>query len=228
MSYHGKLVVAHITRGEKAVDRWLRYSRRLTPEERRRITHGDRASLVRPFPPEWEVGAWLEVATNLWIRPEPPMWRREHYRIPFGVRDFRPRLVRRVPQVYDPPELDRWGEPKAPTAQAIAEAREVGNYTTSRELAIPEEDEAVDDERLELYAAEAGAKRALGDSSRARARLEEIRRLPLGRRIDELTKLAEDRGMRDDVRAFRMRRRVQGDARAAEHLAKRIEGVKAH
>src|SRR5690606_27252608 len=32
---------------------------------------------------------WIEVATNLWIKPHKPEWTRKGYRIRFAVRDFR-------------------------------------------------------------------------------------------------------------------------------------------
>lgn len=208
MSYHGRLVVEHITAGEQQVEFWLRHACKLTVEERGRLIRGDYSSLVRPFEPEWEIGEWLKAASNLWIRPEPALWRRGHYRIPFSVKDWRPRLVRRVPQVFDLPELDEFGLPKTPTPAAIADARLDGSYTTSHELAVVDEhNDGVDDRCLELYAAEAGAKRALGDSERTQERLAEIRKLPTSRRIVELQKLAQERGVdvRDDVKAFERR-----------------------
>lgn len=208
MSYHGRLVVEHITRGEKEVEFWLRYAEKLTADERYRLLRGDYSSLVRPFEPEWPAGEWLKVGSNLWIKPEPPAWRRGHYRIPFSVKDWRPRLPRRVPQVFDPPELDEFGEPKKPTPAAIKEARLDGSYTTSHELAVYDEhNDGADDRILDLYAAEAGAKRALGDSERTRERLEEIRKLPTSRRIVELEKLAKERGVdvRDDFKALERR-----------------------
>ena len=217
MSWLGRLVVEHIDEGERQVEFWLRHSRRLTPEEQHRIIRSDYGSLVRPLEPEWTAGEWLKVASNLWIRPESPLWRRGSYRIPFSVRDFRPRLPRRVPQVFDPPELDEYGAPKQPTPVAIAEARLDGSYTTSHELAVVDEhNDGVDDRTLALYAAEAGAKQALGDSERTERRLKEIRKLPPSRRIIELEKLARERGIdvRDDVKAFerRMMRRLESAA----------------
>lgn len=213
MSWLGRLVVEHIDRAEREVDFWLEHQDRLTREECYRIARGDYGSLIRPFEPEWPAEEWLDVATNLWIRPKPPAWRRGHYRIVFDVRDFRARLPRRVPQVFDPPELDDHGRPLKPTPTAIAEARLIGSYTAAAELAVPDVADEPDDKYLELFAAEAGAKRVLGDSLAAQQKLEEIHRLPMSRRIVELMKLADERGidLRDDVKAFerRARRRLE-------------------
>lgn len=133
MSYHGHLVVKHIAAGEKQVAYWLRFADRLTPAEKGRITSGDYASIVRPFEPEWEAGEWLEVGANLHIKPEPAMWRREKYRIPFSVRDFRERLVRRVP-----PTTNFSRNPRPVVAQSRPDAAEESHYTSSAKLAVAE------------------------------------------------------------------------------------------
>lgn len=133
MSYHGRLVVEHIARGEREVAYWLRFSARLTPEEKRRITGGDYASIVRPLKPEWEAGEWLKVGSNLHIKPEPAMWKREKYRIPFSVRDFRERLIRRVP-----PTVTFNRNQRAASEQSTPETVEESNYTSSAKLAVAE------------------------------------------------------------------------------------------
>lgn len=133
MSYRGRLVVEHIARGEREVEYWLRFPDRLTPEEKRRITAGDYASIVRPLKPEWVAGEWLKVGNNLHIKPEPAMWRREKYRIPFSVRDFRERLVRRVP-----PTTTFTRNLKAASDQSTPETIEESHYTSSAKLAVAE------------------------------------------------------------------------------------------
>lgn len=213
MSFYAQELVAYLNWADRALDFWEQHSDRLTMGEAERVAAGDYGSLVRPLEPTWMPGEWLNIASNLWIKPEPAQWRRNGYRIPFSVRDFRPRLVRRVPQVLDLPELDELGAPIAPTLGAIEAARQDGSYTQARGLAIPDDNDGVDDHHLALFTAEAAAKRALGDSDATKERLAEIHRLPSSRRITELLKLADERGVdtRDDEKAFerRIRRRLE-------------------
>jgi hypothetical protein len=155
VSWPGRRCLEHLDRGEREVAYWQRHARKLTAEERRRISHGDYSSIVRPLPPEWVVGAWLAVAADLEIRPEEPLWRRGSYRIPFGVRDFRVRLLRRAPRMAEA-QLDSEGRPLEPGPTAVAAARLDGSYTRSYRDAVPDAGDAVDDETLERFAREAG------------------------------------------------------------------------
>lgn len=212
MSWASREVIRDMDWSELEAAFWEKHAAKLTPAERERIVSGDYAALTRPVPPEWTPGEWVAVASNLWIRPEAAVWRRKGYRVAFDVRDFRTRLVRRVPQVMDAPEVDEYGRPMQPTPVSIAEARLDGSYTSAHTLAVQEDDEAVGDDALNVYAAEAHAKQALGDSERTQERLAEIKQLPASRRMVELHKLASERGVdvRDDVRAFerRVKRRL--------------------
>ena len=213
MSWQAQELVAYLNWADLALDFWARHSEKLTLGEAERIAHGDYGALIRPLEPSWPTGEWLGVASNLWIKPEEPMWRRDGYRIHFDVRDFRARLPRRVPQVFDPPTLDKLGRPLPPSRAAVAAARLDGSYTAAHELAVPDTDDEVEDKFLDLFSAEAGAKRVLGDSDATKARLDEIKRLSPSRRLMELQKLASERGLdvRDEVRAFerRLKRRIE-------------------
>lgn len=142
----GRALVEYLAEGERAVAFWRRYENRLTQPERHRIAKGDYASIVRPLAPAWQDGDWLEVRSNLSIQVIEVRWRRQSYRTTFNVRDFRVRRVRRVPQMFDPPDRDELGIPVPHTASAIEDARLDGNYTASAALAVPEDDEAIDDD----------------------------------------------------------------------------------
>lgn len=132
---------------------WERYADRLHPDEAAAIAEGDIGILKRPVEPTWTAGEWLEVRSNLWMRPHKPKFTHRGWRITFDLRDFRTHLVRRVPPMFDPPELDSYGEPIPPRAGAIMRARLDGSYTASHELAVPEDDEAPDPIEIDDYRA---------------------------------------------------------------------------
>jgi hypothetical protein len=140
---HAHEVLRFIDAQERAWTPWLD---RLTPEERSWITTSSVGLIKRPFLPSWRVGEWLEVASNLRIQVTEIRWRRDGYITLFRVQDFRPNFVRRVPQMFEPPEVDEYGSPIAPTKEAIEEARLKGSYTASHALAVPDCDEAPTDD----------------------------------------------------------------------------------
>jgi hypothetical protein len=142
-SYPGWTALRVIVEREREIERWQRYARRLTPEERRRIASGDDSPIIRPLEPEWKEGDWLKAASNLRIRVAGVRWRRSQYRTSFDVQDFRARLPRRVPQMFEPPDLDEHGNPIDPDDAAIEQARLEGNYTAAAALAVPSVGEAV-------------------------------------------------------------------------------------
>lgn len=164
MSWPGHQVLDHLKQGEAAVRFWERHAAKLTSDERRRITRGDYSAIVRPVEPEWEEGQWIEVASNLDIRITTVNWRRLSYRTSFDVRDFRVKLVRRVPQMHEPPERDESGTPIPHNAAAIEAARRDGNYTASSALAVTDAGEAVPDD----------FQRELTKDAQDRARLREL------------------------------------------------------
>lgn len=143
MSYYGRQAIRAIEAGEKEIEFWLRYARRLTREERQRIARGDYASIVRPLEPEWQVGDWLRAASNLRIQVAGMRWRRDQYRTSFHIQDFRARMPRRVPPMFEAPELDAQGYPIEHDKEAIAAATEDGNYTPAVELAVSDIGDAV-------------------------------------------------------------------------------------
>lgn len=157
MSWHGRRVITHLTRGEREVEWWLDYSDRLTREERQRIAAGDYSAIVRPIWQTWKKGDWLTAASNLVIQiGETRTKRRGEVTDIVHVRDFRVRRPRRTPGMFEPPETDSAGVPIPHDAAAIAKASEDGNYTASAALGVPEDDDAVPRDYQEQITKEAG------------------------------------------------------------------------
>jgi hypothetical protein len=127
-------------------DFWEKWASRLNPEERKGIVQGDSGVIRRPVEPEWPALEWMQLASNFWIKPHRPKFTHKGWRITFDIRDFRVRMPRRVPQMFEPPELDSFGDPIPPTPDAIESARLEGNYTSSAELAVPDVGESVPDD----------------------------------------------------------------------------------
>lgn len=138
-------VIAHIDSLQEDADFWVRWIDRLHPDERGAIARGEIGVVKRPFSPDWIVGEWMEVASNLWLKPQAPRYTHRGWRIAFDLRDFRARLPRRTPGMYEPPELDHLGYPIAHDKEAIDAATEDGNYTPAHALAVPEIDEEPDE-----------------------------------------------------------------------------------
>lgn len=134
----GRDVLRHIAEKEAIIELWAPHAKTLSPEERQWIAAGYYGVIERPIEPEWQAGDWLEVASNLRIKVTGKTWHRNTYRTTFDVQDFRPRLPRRTPPVFELGEKDEHGIPKAPTRAAIAEATLSGNYTASHALAVPD------------------------------------------------------------------------------------------
>lgn len=143
----GRDVVRELDRLEDDARFWARWTDRLHPDEARAIANGDIGVIKRPIEPEWPVGEWLKVASNLWIKPAKARYypRPRSWRITFDMRDFRVHLVKRVPQMFEPPELDDFGVPIEHDPEAVERARLDGSYTAAAELAVPEDDESIDD-----------------------------------------------------------------------------------
>lgn len=133
------------------MESWAPFAYALTHEEASRVSHGDYSQLRRPFEPEWKVGELVNVASNLWIRPARAKFFPTGHRISFSVQDFRPTFVRRVPAIHEPPVVDDMGFPIPHDNAAIAAATVDGNYTAAHELAVPEDDEALDVETARKY-----------------------------------------------------------------------------
>lgn len=146
MSSIGLKAIRAIEAGEKEIAFWGRYEERLTREERQRIAADDYRPIVRPLEPGWKRGQELKAASNLTLIVEGVRWRRDSYRTAYSVRDFRPRFPRRVPSMYEPPELNDDGNPIPPSAAAIEAARLDGSYTASHSLSVPTSGEAVGDD----------------------------------------------------------------------------------
>lgn len=134
---------------EEQEQTWLPYEACLTPEERQWVAGGHVASINRPFVPGWTVDDWLEVASNLQIQVTDVRWSRGLCRTAFRIQDFRVNLVRRVPQIHDPPRLDEHGTPVAHSREAIEDARIDGNYTAAEALAVTDCGEAPTDAELQ-------------------------------------------------------------------------------
>ncbi len=128
---------AIVAEHEALLHAWEHYGTRLTQEEARAIAAGDYSAIVRPFEPQWVVGTFLAVARSLEIKVrsvhEDP---RGLWLTRFDVRDFRAKVPRRTPSIYDAPELDELGYPIEPTREAIERARITGNYTAAQALAV--------------------------------------------------------------------------------------------
>lgn len=196
---HGREVVAYLAAADGYLEQlwWEQYESSLTPEEKRLIKLGSYFPLRRRYEPQMEAGAWLKVGPHLRIQVGQKTWvpRRNRWSVPIlKVQDFR------TPGT----PIKTYGEDTESMANTIALGGERPN---------PPEPHGPDARSLELYAAEAGAKRALGDGERTEARLAEISELPLSRRIIELQKLANERGInvRDEAKAFerRLQRRLE-------------------
>jgi hypothetical protein len=128
---------------------WLRYKVKLTQEERRRLVNGDHAisrARAEHLPaPRLPQGEWIEVRSNYAVKLGPRIQTEKTYRYEVTHRrDFRARIPRRTPSVFDVPDLDDSGNPIPPTSDAITEATETGNYTSSHALSVPDCEEAVD------------------------------------------------------------------------------------
>lgn len=179
----GRLCVAHLKRIHDEADFWEPWMDRLHPDERRAIAAGEIAVIRRPLEPWWLVGDWLDVASNLWLKPHKAKFTRADngtikYRIEFDLRDFRVTLPREVPQMFEPPELDDQGKPIPPSPDAIEAATIDGNYTAAAELAVPNvcESDLADQDR---YAdqAEMGLKQVAAIAQARRERHELDQRL---------------------------------------------------
>lgn len=144
MSHYGQLVVEHMDRLQVDADFWEKWMDRLHPDERRFLVNGWIGQIKRPVEPTWAVGEWMEVATNFWVKPAKPRFTHRGWRIALEFKDFRVRLMRRVPAMYELPELDDLGYPIAHDKEAIDAATEDGNYTASHALAVPDSDETMD------------------------------------------------------------------------------------
>lgn len=145
MSYLGREVIEHIDRLEDDAVFWERWMDRLHPDEKAALAYGEIGIIKRPVEPTWAVGEWMEVASNLWLRPHRPKYTHRGWRITFDLRDFRVNLVRRVPTMFEPPELDSQGYPVAHDKDAIEHARIDGNYTAAHALSVEGADESMDE-----------------------------------------------------------------------------------
>jgi len=151
MSQVGRDLVAWLEKGLREVERWEPFMAKLTPWEAGAIAAGTLDRINRPLEPEWatakdgEEAGWIKVRANFWIQPHPARKTNKGYGIWFNVRDWRSRLIRRVPPMFEPPEMDDYGEPIPPTLEAIERARQSGSYTTSNRDAVTDAGDAVDD-----------------------------------------------------------------------------------
>lgn len=138
MSYYGRQCVRELDRLEADAEFWVKFAERLHPDEVRAVVAGDIGIIKRPLKPEWAVGEWMELASNFWIKPHEPKFTHRGWRITYDIRDFRVRLVRRVPAMFEPPDLDALGYPIEHDVEAIKAATQDGNYTSAAALAVPE------------------------------------------------------------------------------------------
>jgi hypothetical protein len=192
MSWPGRQALAHLERGELQIERnyWHQYRLCLTPAEKKQIRNGDYSSFRRPYLPAFTEGTVLPVGRNLAIEIAAVQFKRGHYRVDIArVQDFRSSGT----------PIRTYGEDAASMENTLS--------ISADRVPNPPEPTGVDPVTLKLYAAEAGAKRVLGDNEKAEATLAEIRQLPARRRMVELHKLASERGVdvRDDVKAFERR-----------------------
>jgi hypothetical protein len=152
-------LVAWLEKGLRECETWEPFMGKLTREELRSIATGTKDSILRPLKPEWPAGVEIEVASGLWIKPHMPIKANKGYRVYFDVRDWRPRLLRRVPQMLATPDFDSYGDPIPPTQDAIERARLDGSYTSSPRLAVADAGEAVDPVSQARFTADAHARR---------------------------------------------------------------------
>lgn len=82
----------------------------------------------------------------------------------YRVLDERPTLPRRVPGMFEPPELDQDGFPVPHTKEAIAAATIDGNYTQSPEQAVSGTADEVDIEYRAILGVKSRVKRVEGES----------------------------------------------------------------
>lgn len=219
MSYFGLKAIRAIEAGEKEVAFWRRYKDRLTREERQRIGADDYRPIVRPLEPAWKPGQELKAASNLTLTVEAVRWTRDCYRTSFSVRDFRPRFPRRVPQMYEPPELNEQGDPVAPSATAIEAARLDGSYTASHALSVPSSGEAVGDDHQNEWAMSSRtrfAEQKNAERSEERGR-RDARRVAQG--IRELAILAARSGADPTLILASYERKLQEDTAALRNAA---------
>lgn len=136
---------------------------KLTRYERTAILRGDRPALIWPGDQECPVEPGDEIRVASEVSVVVHRIRRndknDHMVLPrdYVLRDFRPRLLRRVPPVFDPPQVNESGDPIPPTADAIADARLEGSYTTSSARGIADAGEGVGDETLREFDVKARA-----------------------------------------------------------------------
>ena len=112
----------------------------LTREQRDRIRAGGAPRLTFPGdePCPLEPGTEIVIASNLSIRIERIRRTKKGEHIAFyTIRDFRVQLMRRVPPMHSPPDLDELGYPIPHDKEAIARARVEGAITSSPALAVP-------------------------------------------------------------------------------------------
>lgn len=148
MSHYARELLVRLESDLEDADFWSRYQTRLHPDEARAIADGLPHVLRRKFEPEFPTGDWIKVASNLWACFKEPTFtprKKIGWRIGFDLRDFRVRIPRRTPGMFEPPETNEEGYPIEPTGAAIAAATEDGNYTAAHALAVPETDETVDE-----------------------------------------------------------------------------------
>lgn len=159
---------------EREAEYWDYYRAELAPREKRSIQAGA-FSVLRPQPPAWERGDQLEVASRLTVTVESVDDTAKGFRTTFCVRNDRPIFPRRVPGVFDPPEVDEYGTPVPPTAEAIARARIDGNYTSSKAQSVPGTEDEMDDALHARIHGEADAENAIrGIKQQVRAEQLEI------------------------------------------------------
>jgi hypothetical protein len=177
MSYLACQLLTELERDLEDADFWERWQNCLHPDEARAIASGEIGVIRRRFEPDWTPGEWIDVASNLWLCPEAPKFtprKRIGWRIAFRLRDFRVRIPRRTPGMFEAPETDDDGRPIPPGPTAIEAARLDGSYTAAHALAVPECDESIDElaqRRIDLRAREQITRR-IGDDIAA---MEEVR-----------------------------------------------------
>lgn len=135
----GQEVVAWLVEGERQVEWWLRYSGRLTPEERKTIRNGNYRSFRRELPPAFRMGDWLDVTPKLRIRIGEVSLRKGSYRCTIDkLEDFR------TTTVYMPNYRE--------------DVDAMGNTLDVRRGANPPEPEGVEKVWLDRFAEEASRK----------------------------------------------------------------------
>jgi hypothetical protein len=110
----------------------------------------------------------------------------------YRVLDERPTLPRRVPAMFEPPELDADGFPVPHTKEAIAAATVDGNYTQSADQAVPGTADEVDVEYRAILSVKSRVKQAEGES-------EEEQAVKLAKAVNSETKELAKRAARHGI-----------------------------